>query len=174
MVQPADPFEREARWIGHFKSEEKYLRGLIRERAALGVDATSTEERLQSVTRFRQDVASLLKARGYNKIDIEVPNFRECLRSIGEERAYLLYMTFSQIAHATHSATWLYRSGGLGIAKTDGEFVKADDWNTPLNICLFAFRTPSLIVLRQLGADVAQLSALIESRLRNGGSESCQ
>jgi hypothetical protein len=130
MVQPADPFEREARWIGHFKSEEKYLRGLIRERAALGVDATSTEERLQSVTRFRQDVASLLKARGYNKIDIEVPNFRECLRSIGEERAYLLYMTFSQIAHATHSATWLYRSGGLGIAKTDGEFVKADDWNT--------------------------------------------
>src|SRR5262249_57040483 len=38
-------------------------------------------------------------ARGY-AVDVAVPRFRECLRSLGEERTYVLYIVLSQAAHA--------------------------------------------------------------------------
>jgi len=159
-VNPADPFERETRCLGHLKSEEEYLRRVIREFATLGVDAAASQERLNTIKDFRQSVAALLEERGYDA-NVAVPHFRECLRSLGEERTYGLYIVLSQTAHATHSATWLYRSGGLGAQRLDGEFVKADAWTPPLNICRFAFKTSALILLGQLGADVAKLVSVI-------------
>jgi hypothetical protein len=130
LVYPKDPFEREARWAAHLTTEEKYLRGLIREHSALKLDVTATQKQLHSLTDFRERITSLLQAHGYS--NVEVPHFRECLRSIGEERVYFLYMKLSQVAHATHSATWLYRSGGLGTAKVIGEVVTADVGSKPL------------------------------------------
>lgn len=160
MVHPRDPFERETRWLAHLRTEEKHLRGLIREGTALGFDVTATQKQLHSITDVRQGVGSLLEARGFDT-NVEVPHFRECLRSIGEERTYFVYMTFSQTTHATHSATWLYRSGGLGTKKILGEVVKAGDWDLPLAICRFAFKCPALILLKQLGADVSNLLAVV-------------
>jgi hypothetical protein len=118
------------------------------------------QKQLSSIKSFREAVASLLEARGYSA-NIAVPHLRDCLRSLGEERLYFAYMKFSQIAHATHPGTGLYRSG-LGTKKIQGEFVNADDWNFPVDICVFAFKIPGLRILRQLGADVARLAEIFD------------
>jgi hypothetical protein len=163
MANAADPFERETRWLAHLKTEEEHLSRVIRVLGALGASTEiidRQEQRLKSINDFRQGVASQLEARGYDT-NVAVPHFRECLRSLGEERTYVLFMQLSQIAHATHASTWFYRSGGVGTKAIGGEFVDADDWNLPLNICLFVFKIPSLLLLRQLGADVEKLATLI-------------
>lgn len=46
--------------------------------------------------------------------------------------------------------------GGLGTERLDGEFIKAEDWNTPLAVCRFAFKTPGPLVLKQLGTSLSQ------------------
>jgi len=51
---------------------------------------------------------------------------------------------------------------GLGTKKIQGEFVNADDWNFPVDICVFAFKIPGLRILRQLGADVARLAEIFD------------
>jgi hypothetical protein len=147
MVNAADPFERETRWLAHLKTEEEHLSREIRLLGALEIasqerlateaskwQAVTFQEHLNSIKDFRQGVASELEARGYDA-NVAVPHFRECLRSLGEERTYGLYMHLSQIAHATHAGTRLYRRG-LGTKRISGEFVDAEDWNLPLDINL--------------------------------------
>jgi hypothetical protein len=160
LVDAADPFERERRWLAHYTTEEDYLRRQIRELESLNADTSASKNRLDTLTTFREEVASALAARGYGP-PAAVPNFRELLRSIGEERTYGLYMMLSQTAHASHSSTWLYRSGGVGTEKKDGEFVSPDQWNVPLALCRFAFKKPAVIVLSRLGADTARLMNVI-------------
>jgi hypothetical protein len=160
LVDAADPFEREKRWLAHLEGEEDYLRRKIRELEAFDMDSSSSRKWLDSLEQFRRSVTSLLMARGYTT-DAAVPNFRDCLRSLGEERTYGLYMKLSQMTHATHSSTWLYRSGGVGTAKVEGEFVSAEEWDLSLAICRFAFKTPARIVLCRLGADATGLIQLV-------------
>ena len=160
MVNATDPFERETCWLAHLKTEEEHLSRQVRLLATLEIPskerlAIASQEQLSSIKDFRQGVASMLEARGY-RANVAVPHFRECLRTLGEERTYGLYMHLSQIAHATHAGTRLYRRN-LGTKRRSGEFVEADDWDTPLGICRFAFKCPSLIFLRQHGADVEKL-----------------
>jgi len=136
LVQPGDPFDREPRWLAHLAGEEEYLRRQLRDLGLLGADGSELQGRLTTLTAFRRDAGSLIAERGY-ATDSAIPNFRECLRLLGEERMYLLYSLLSQTAHATHSVTWRYRSGGLGTQKVEGEFIEADQWDLPLNICRF-------------------------------------
>jgi hypothetical protein len=159
-MDPADLFERESRWLAHLKTEEDTLSRAIRLGTSHGIDMADWQKQLSSIKSFREAVASLLEARGYSA-NIAVPHLRDCLRSLGEERLYFAYMKFSQIAHATHPGTGLYRSG-LGTKKIQGEFVNADDWNFPVDICVFAFKIPGLRILRQLGADVARLAEIFD------------
>jgi Family of unknown function (DUF5677) len=160
LVQPRDPFEREGRWLAHLKDEEDYLHRQIKQVEPLGTETSPWKHRLSVVTQFREEISALLSARGY-KAPFQVPNFRDMLRSLGAERTYLLYSTFSQTSHGTHSSTWLYRSHGLGTQKIEGEFVPPDRWNLPLNVCRFVFRTPATIVLTQLGGDATELRKVI-------------
>jgi hypothetical protein len=156
LINADDPFERETRWLAHYRLEESYLSLAIRERESLGADASDSHARLQSLKEFSGEVAKLLAARGY-VTDSKIPKLPQLLRSLGEERTYILYRLMSQTAHATHASTWLYRSGGVGTQKIEGEFVSPDAWNLPLDICRFVFRTPAIIVLTRLGADTAEL-----------------
>jgi hypothetical protein len=160
IMMPADPFERETHWLAHLKSEESYLEREIKEWNALGLDAQAQQHDLNSFKEFQDGVGALLKTRGYNT-DMVVPNFRDCLRLLGEERTYGLYTLLCQTAHSTHYGTRHYRSG-LGTKQVIGEFVKPSDWGLPLGLCRFAFKTPAITILKQLGADVGKLVELIE------------
>jgi hypothetical protein len=42
MMTPSDPFEREARWLAHLKSEKSYLEREIKELKQLGAEATAS------------------------------------------------------------------------------------------------------------------------------------
>ena len=164
LVEPSDCFEREARWVAHLKGEEEYLTRQINLLASFGCDTTPWTNRQLSLNKFREEVSQLLLKRGYTPL-AKVPNFRDMLRSLGTERTYLLYSAFSQTAHGTHSSTWLYRSGGVGTQKTEGEFVSHDKWDLPVNICRFIFQTPATTMLRALGGDVTGLQDLVEESL---------
>jgi hypothetical protein len=162
LVNTEDPFDREKRWVAHLASEEDYLRREIREREALGVDVAASSAWCQQISKFRQGVSSLLAGRGYST-DAHLPNFRECLRSLDEERIYGFYSMLCQTSHATHASTWLYRSGGVGTKRIDREFISAEQWDVPLALCRFVFKVPAMTVLTRLGGDATRLAALVGS-----------
>ena len=166
MMSPADPFEREVRWVAHIRTEEEFLRRQF-QGSNSAYASSGTQEKYNSIRAFREAVTSLLEAKGYN-CTLSVPNLRECLRSLGNERVYLIYPYLSQFAHGNHSSTWLYRSSGLGNAAEFGEYVGPDHWNVPLNVCLFVFDTPSVIVLRQLGTDSGNMRRIFAKMEREG------
>lgn len=156
LVNAADPYEREARWVAHLRGEHEYLSRQAKEIELKGKAASANQKRIDAFKAMGDGVASLLAERGYSKVSA-VPNFRELLRTLSEERTYMLYMALSQTTHASHASTWLYRSGGLGTKKIRGEFVSAEDWSLPLDLCRFVFRKPGVLILSQLGADAKPL-----------------
>jgi hypothetical protein len=79
IVNVADPFERETRWLAHLKTEEEYLRRIIRELVLIGADPTLNQNRLSSIQNFRQAVSTALEERGYDTT-LSMPNFREVVR----------------------------------------------------------------------------------------------
>jgi hypothetical protein len=160
LIEPTDPFNREVRYLAHLEDEEKYFHRQIKLGQELGSDVSKDQEWVAGIEKFRRSVASLLAARGFTT-KTPVPSFLDCLRSLGEERIYRIYAMLSQTAHGTHAGTWLHRSGGLGTAAIDGEFVSGDDWNIPLAICRFAFITPASIILSRLGMERTDLFAML-------------
>ena len=164
LVDADDPFDPEARWLVHLASEERYLWRSANELSERAQNVTvphhlkevwlTRADQLRkneaSVRDFRVKVAEMLprhivRLKG-------MPNFKDMLASVGG-KLYSLYVGLSQSAHAEHHATWLYRTGGLGIEKRTGEFVKPSDWGLPLRTCFLNFTHPCRVFFARLGGN---------------------
>jgi hypothetical protein len=86
------------------------------------------------------------------------------LSYIGGKDLYVHYIETSQFAHAEHTATWLYRSKGLGIHSVHGEFVKPHHWWLPLRLTWLSFTRPAHVLLTRLGATGESIATMPETQ----------
>ncbi|MCC8953136.1 hypothetical protein H8B02_06535 [Bradyrhizobium sp. Pear77] len=160
LMAPADPFERECRYIGHLRGEAKHLKKQARELSLIGIDPKHSEEKCRIVESFADDVSKLLRQKGYSPPDGDPP-IPDMLTAIGERHSYGLYAVLCQTAHGGHYSTWIFRGAGLGTYRTRGEFITPEKWELPLNMARFTFKKPGLFVLRQLGLDASGLGRAV-------------
>ena len=174
MIDAEDPFDREGRYLAHLVSEEKYLQWEAKRFATVGISTEATKAREEGIKDFRLKMTALLPR--YIKVS-GLPNLDQMLTAIGGDKLYAFYNKMSQYTHAGHAATWLYRSGGLGTARQDGEFIEPNQWLIPLRVCLLAIGQPGRIYIHRLGGDEyayysMEQQEIIEASLSKLGSNS--
>lgn len=84
MLQPNDPFDREARWILHIKAEEDDREKMVKFQKELGVKVEQNNL-LSEIRNFREGITDLLKQKGYCPPK-QFPNMRDMLNAIGEKK----------------------------------------------------------------------------------------
>jgi hypothetical protein len=151
MVNADDPFDREARWLAHLASEERYCKRIVEKLANTNVDVSHMLAHETQLSRFRLDVEALLPRE--TKRLLRMPTFDQLLEDLGGDRLYAFYILLSQSTHAEHAGTWLYRSGGVGTYKEIGEFIDARQWAIPLRVCFLSFSHPARLFLQRVGGD---------------------
>jgi hypothetical protein len=120
MLNPDDPFEREARWLAHLDTEVRFQCKIA---SHLGKSDLSEEINAGAILRqFHSSVDQRLPA-GY-AVPRQLPNLFEMLKALGEEAEYSVYLVGCQYAHSTHFAAGLYRKHQETM-KTHGESIKA-------------------------------------------------
>lgn len=125
ILAPDDPFEREARWVAHLRGEEE-TRKKVNQLLISEGKAQRKDNILENVQNFREDITNLLLQKGYKPPE-QIPNVREMMKSIGEEKKYKIYVSLCQSTHGSHIATWNYRRN-LGVNEITGEFIDYKDW----------------------------------------------
>jgi hypothetical protein len=140
LVHPEEPFEREARWLGHLETDAS-----ARERLAKALTDPPVQNLLEETSRRIREFAAAVAARlpeGTPAAKI-VPKLRPMLEAMGHPEKYLVYIQMSQATHGTHFATGAFRRH-LGAFKEYGEFITADDWALPLSTCWWFLAMPLL------------------------------
>lgn len=152
LLQPDEPFEREARWLSSVHERERSVEKAARRMASLGGDSAAYKSFADRLRQHRLAIAAKLPAR------IAPPNappsFADILRDLGEERKYPLYAALSQFSHGTHEATTIYQhhvEGGLWIRDPIAE----SEWLNVLQIGWYAVDDPTRRLLELLGGNVA-------------------
>ncbi len=148
LVNADDPFDREARWLVHLASEERYLNRISRiadRSQRLKWDVANLRTKEKSIRNFRLAVEAKLPPH-IRRLE-RSPPFDAMLAELGSEALYLFYVKLSQTAHGEHAATWLYRAGGLGTENRSGEFITPGDWLIPLRVGFLSFTHPAQIFL---------------------------
>jgi Family of unknown function (DUF5677) len=174
LVDADDPFDREARWLVHLASEERYCARIADRFIKLGHGretlVSSLREREAKIKTFRVAVEAKLP-KHVTRLK-RSPSFEEMVGSLGGEGLYSFYILLSQSSHAEHQATWSYRAGGLGYEKRVGEFIKPADWRLPLRNCFLSVGRPGEIVLSRLGGKPERfLSAETQERVEKSLNE---
>jgi hypothetical protein len=174
LIDADNPFDREARWLVHLASEERYLARVANELGKLKRDVTTFRQQERTIRDFRLVVEERLP-RHIARLKGS-PSFKEMVTSLGGESLYSLYILLSQSSHAEHQATWLYRSGGLGTAARIGEFVKPADWWLPLRISFLSISHPGQVLLARLGGNPdhflrSEMRRQIEESIRDIGND---
>lgn len=144
MLDPEDPFKREVRWLTHLRTEEDFHRKIANE---IGQSASNRADLIGS---FRTSVERKLPPK-YQLLK-QLPNFREMLISIGEERKYSLYIILSQYIHSTHAATGLYRQN-LGNSIIISDETSPTHWNIPLSACYFGLASAGCRIFQRWNHD---------------------
>jgi hypothetical protein len=150
LLEPKDPFDREARWLAQLTTEESHHERIAKKVGDWGLDGSGHLTHAKMVREFRLSVASVMPA-GYDPIQ-QVPNLEMMLKSLKMRHLYLHYMVLSQFAHGTHVAGGLYRQG-YGTRKRGGEFINSADWKYPLQICFSAVTSVGSKLAERVGSD---------------------
>lgn len=150
MLDPVDPFEREARWLAHMKSEVEFYDKLIAKYSKLDEEASDLWNFRETIESFRLAVSDKLPG-SVSRVS-KTPDLFSMMKSLDDERKYLGYIVLSQFAHGSHNATGLYRKN-LGTDKSLGEFVEASTWSIPLSGCWYALHSSGSKLLQRLGGD---------------------
>ncbi len=163
LVDDADPFTREARWLIHLKEEER-----VHERIAARLTEDSDREkrttRAATLRAFRLKVASRMPPHVATLTGN--PSLEEMIKAIGGSHFYGLYIYLSQYVHGGHLASWLYRRN-LGSLKEFGEFVTSGHWQIALRLCLLSLDVPAQVVLDRIsGHSVSYLSHTTKSAIQ--------
>jgi hypothetical protein len=147
LVNADDPFDREARWLVHLASEERYLNRIADrfQRSKRDVAGFRQDDKAKAIRDFRLSVEAELPSR-IRRLE-RSPSFDAMLAELGVEGLYSFYVKLSQTVHGEHAATWLYRAGGLGTMNQSGEFITPRDWFFPLTVGFLSFRVPAQIFL---------------------------
>jgi hypothetical protein len=167
LVNADDPFDREARWLVHLASEERYLARMADRLQRLKWDAAGHRQQEKIIREFRLSVETQLPPH-IRRLE-RSPSFDAMLAELGSEALYLFYVNLSQTVHGEHAATWLYRGGGLGTENQSGEFITPSSWFIPLRVGFLSFCAPAQIFLRRVtGSTANYLSDDLQKKIEEG------
>lgn len=153
MLKPIDPFEREVRWLAHFRSAEEQWSKLAKSKYILEEARAQAADSEAVYRRFGDGIADLLRKEGNLPLK-NPPNLWEMLKELDEPHLYLRYILLSAYTHSNLEAGSLYREN-LGSAKQYGEFISGRDWHLPLEVSFKSFFTAARSFLEAVDADVA-------------------
>lgn len=154
VLYPPDIFDNESRYVAQLNTECEFWDRWIKEINKIdnSVSDKAEQTRLQ-LYNFKNDLSKLLIEKGHSIP--KLPNMREILKSLNEERKYLNYLLLSQYTHMTHYAGKIYRQN-LGTERELSEKVQTEEWSYVFSICwpifelateLYVFRTENKEVL---------------------------
>lgn len=150
LLDPTDPFDREVRWLSLLKKEEDEYSRAVKELRKVGGDVIHYQGIYTATNQMRLAIEKELPSK-YKTIGL--PNLRDMVKSLGEDRKYLAYQYLCPFTHVSSSATRLY-SKNMGSMMELGEYVKAEDWYTPLLTCWYSLYAPGYKLLERLGGDI--------------------
>jgi hypothetical protein len=153
MLHTDNVFESECRYVAQLDTECKFINKWIKEFEKSGHSSENYNQSLNSVSSFKNDLSALLISQGY-EIPV-LPNVREMLKSLNEERKYIYYMLLSQYTHLTHYSGRIYRRH-LGTEKKLEEKVSLEDWKFIFSVCwpVFEFATEYYLLKSQNGKTI--------------------
>ena len=143
MLQPADRYEAECRWLAFLGEYEKTERNIAHGESA---GAEGHMKRAKTIRDFREGVVSALPS-GYQAA--RMPNFREMLSALDSPQMYRLYQEGSQFVHGSMYATSRYRKN-LGAGRVLGDFTSTIDWILPMRLCWLSLREATWFILDRL------------------------
>lgn len=132
MLQPIDPFEREARWLQHLRSASEQFARLERDSTIHEDGRGAFSKQKKIVEGFANHVAGMLMAQKYD-VASKIPSMWDMLKDLGDRHLYSRYVLLSAFVHSNYEAASLYRRN-LGGGKELGEFIVARDWAFPLEV----------------------------------------
>lgn len=147
LLQPDDPFDREARWLARLREEVRYEDRIVIELERLGVDSGNVRSSRDIRSAFADAVTAKLPR---TTVVGGIPKVADMLAESGQALLAGMYITASQYVHGTHAAAGAYRRH-LGSAKVLGEFVDPAAWRTPVTMAWRALLLAGHAYLRAAG-----------------------
>ena len=166
ILMPENKMDSESRFVAYLRTECSFLEKWAKElKNITNTEQVETLVRLNSYQKFEQDLTTLLKDKGY-EVPTSVPNVRELLKSINEERKYLYYILLSQYTHLSHFSATLYQKN-LGINKEINESANLDMWKLVFAATwpIFEFTTELFII--SMGISEELYSKELKEAIRN-------
>lgn len=143
MLQPADRYGAECRWLSLLGEYEEIERKLAREAPSY---ADRHNEKADAIASFREGVIAALPS-GYKVKGM--PRFRDMLKALDTPEMYQFYREGSQYVHGGLYASASY-SRNLGSARDLGDFTSTFDWILPMRLCWLSLRRASWFILDRL------------------------
>lgn len=149
LIEPDEPFEREARWLSRIAEEERLHDQVAERLEGAGSDPSWFRDRATLLRGFREDVTAKLPL-GQNVPGI--PSIEQIALTGSNHASYIRYKQGSQHVHGTHFATEIYRRN-LGTAKEFGELVTSAMWAAPMGLCWITLASAGALLIDRLDGD---------------------
>lgn len=145
MLQPADRYEAECRWLtllGEYEKEERKIAREVADNASRHVEAAD------AIRNFREGV--IAKIPNSYRVMKGIPSFRDVLRALDHPEMYQFYQEGSEYVHGSMRAARSY-SKNLGTERNLGDFTGTVDWVLPMRLCWLSLREAAKFILDRLG-----------------------
>jgi len=153
LLDPVDPFEREARWLATIETAIAHYRKLSTAEVLSDKERQHFATRMEAYKRFSKNMAERCAAEG-NK-SVKLPNFREIAENSLLPDCYHLFVLLSAYTHSNFVALDLYRKD-LGLSKEFGEFITPSAWALSLSVAGTVFYHVARSYLSDHDVDVAK------------------
>jgi hypothetical protein len=154
LLQPRDPFEREARWLASLRAGIKHYRGLANSTCLSSRAREAYAAQADQHQKFADDLDRRLEEEG--NLVAPLPKFREVAVSTTMPDCYHLFILLSAYTHTNFAALEFYRRN-LGTAKSFGEFISASSWVLSLSVAGGVFYLVAQAFLENHDVDVSVL-----------------
>jgi hypothetical protein len=149
VLNPSDPFEREARLLVRLADYAHNYNRLVREVEGVGGDASGLHSRQQIVQKCHNDLKAKLLEVYSGPIMKQLPKIIDMFKDIGLDRDYARYVYSSQFVHASMMAGEIYRDGIFG--RSLEERIAPVDWAGPLSMAWMTLDRPWRLLLERTG-----------------------
>jgi hypothetical protein len=143
MLQPADRYEAECRWLSLLGEYEEIERKLARE---VPSNSDLHNGKAEAIGTFREGVIAALPS-GYRVL--RMPSFLSMLNALDTSEMYQYYRQGSQYVHGGMYASASY-SKDLGSYRILSDFTSTVDWVLPMRLCWLSLRNASRSILDRL------------------------
>jgi hypothetical protein len=177
LLVPDDPFEREGRWIGWYKANERFHRKIADN---LGLISPQLAEPLKQAAEHHSKWRTSIAARLPHGKVTEKPSMPNILKELDFLHLYLCYRGLSQVVHAEPDATRLVHKvehvpedqskneaifESIGQTQFWGCFIDESDWEIPIRMAAWGLMVSVPRLLVRIGASDPDVGPLFEKQL---------